>query len=163
MNGQSKDDYKAHEQVMEAVTLTKDGQYEKAIEIFEDHLDGLTGGTIGDKRVSANAFSYYGLCVAILRRRYAEAVKYCQISLRTNPLEPQHRANLALVYMERNDRAKAVETLNSGLRLDRRNQRIHKILNELGRRRPPVIPFLSRDNALNIYFGKRRAHKERGQ
>jgi len=154
-----KDDVQAHDEVAEAVSLTKEGQYEEALHSFEKHLDRLAGGTIGDKRVSASAFSYYGLCVAMVRRRYADAVKYCQISLRTNPLEPQHRANLALVYMERNDRAKAVETLNSGLRLDGRNRRIHRILDDLGRRKPPVIPFLSRDNPLNVWLGKKRAAK----
>ncbi len=159
MENQGKDDTQAHEEVFQAIELTKSASYEEAIGVFEKHLDRLAGGTIGDKRVSAAAFSYYGLCVAMVRRRYAEAVKYCQISLRTNPLDPQHRANLALVYMERNDRAKAVETLNSGLRLDGRNRRIHGILDELGRRRPPVIPFLSRNNSLNIWLGKKRASR----
>lgn len=159
MEQRGKDDTKAHEDVIQAVEETKAGNYGDAISVFEKHLDRLAAGTIGDKRVSAASFSYYGLCVAMLRRRYADAVKYCQISLRTNPLDPQHRANLALVYMERNDRAKAVQTLNSGLRLDKNNRRIHQILNELGRRRPPVIPFFSRNNPLNIWLGRRRASK----
>ena len=162
MEQQGKDNIPAHEEVSEAVELTKTGHFKEAIDAFERHLDRLASGTIGDKRVSAASFSYYGVCVAMVRRRYADSVKYCQISLRTNPLDPQHRANLALVYMERNDRAKAVETLNSGLRLDGRNRRIHQILDELGRRKAPVIPFLSRDNAVNIWLGKKRAAKTPG-
>jgi tetratricopeptide (TPR) repeat protein len=154
-----RDNEQATASVEQAVELTVEGKYSEALPIFEQHLMTLSEGTINDKRVAASAFSYYGLCVAAVKRRYSEGVKYCEISLRSNPMSPEHRANLALVYIERNDRAKAVESLNAGLRLEPRNRRIHRILNELGRRRPPVISLLGRDNPLNVWLGKRRSQK----
>lgn len=144
-----------HESVLEAVRLTRDDRFEEALEQFESTLPKLTGGDLSDKRVAAGAFSYYGVCVAMVRRRYAEAVEYCNVSLRSNSLDPEHKANLALVYLERNDRAKAVEILSSGLRLDPSNRSLNLVLDQIGRRGKPPIPFLSRSNPLNVWLGKR--------
>jgi tetratricopeptide (TPR) repeat protein len=150
-----------HSRVKEAIALTRQEDYETAIEIFEDHLSNLSGGDLSDKRMAAAAFSYYGLCVAMVRHRYAEAVKFCEISLRTNFLDPDHRYNLAMVYLERNDRKKAVETLNAGLRLAPNNTKINVVFNTIGRRKRPPIAFLSRDNPLNIWLGKMRHDSRR--
>ncbi len=157
MSDASPDNSQAQNAVAEAVQLTRQSKTSEALPIFESFLEPLSGGTIGDRRVAAGAFSYYGYCVAKVRRKYADGVKYCNISLRANPLDPDHRANLAMVYLERDDRAKAVETLNAGLRLDRRNKRLHLILESIGRRQTPVVPFLSRNNPVNVWLGKRRS------
>jgi tetratricopeptide (TPR) repeat protein len=159
MPDQDATNYAAHDKVKHAVRLTREDRFEEAIEIFEKNLSALTGGTISDKRVAAAAFSYYGLCVAMVRRRYAEAVKYCDISLQSNFLDPDHRYNLAMVYLERDDRKKAVETLNAGLKVEPDNTQINVLFARIGRRGTPSIPFLSRDNPLNIWLGKLRASK----
>jgi tetratricopeptide (TPR) repeat protein len=151
------------EQITNAVKLTRAGDYAAALGIFETHLSTLASGDLAEKRTAAAAFSYFGLCIAMVRRRYAEAVKYCNISLKTNFLDPDHRYNFALVYLERNERKKAVETLNAGLRVAPDNTRITVIFESLGRRKSPPIVFLPRDNFFNIFFGKlRRSSKESG-
>jgi tetratricopeptide (TPR) repeat protein len=151
----SDESHQDQDQIKDAINLTREERYEVALPLFESLLPRLGAGTIADKRLAATAFSYYGLCVAMVRRRYAEAVKYCKISLKANFLDPDHRFNLARVYLERNDRRRAIEALNAGLRLSPRNRRLNALFNELGRRRPPVIPFLSRSNPLNIWLGKK--------
>ncbi len=153
------DNVQAQEAVRHAVQLTRESKTSEALPIFEKFLTPLSGGTISDRRIAAAAFSYYGYCVAKVRRKYADGVKYCDISLRANPLDPDHRANLAMVYLERDDRSKAVETLRAGLRLDRRNKRINQILRSIGRRQQPIVGFLSRKNPVNIWLGRRRAGK----
>lgn len=150
-----------HAAVADAVRLTKDGNYDDALTVFEETLPLLTGGDLVDKRAAAAAFSYYGVCVAMVRRKYAEAVEYCNVSLRSNSLDPDHRANLAAVYLERNDRAKAVEVLNAGLRVDSTSPALNTLLDQLGRRSPPVVRFLPRDNPLNVWLGKRLRRRER--
>jgi hypothetical protein len=87
-----RDNEQATASVEQAVELTVEGKYSEALPIFEQHLMTLSEGTINDKRVAASAFSYYGLCVAAVKRRYSEGVKYCEISLRSNPMSPEHRA-----------------------------------------------------------------------
>lgn len=142
------------EQINQAVRLTDEEQYEDALGVFEQLLPRLGQGTIEEKRLAASAFSYYGLCVAMVRRRYAEGVRHCQISLKANFLEPNHRYNLARIYLERNERRKAVETLGAGLRIDPQNRRLNRILDALGRRKPPVLPFLARSNPINVWLGR---------
>lgn len=148
------------ERVRQAIELTREDSYEDALEIFETQLPVLTEGDIQDRRIAASAFSYYGVCVAMVKRRYADAVNYCNVSLKANFMDAEHRANLAMVYLERNDREKAIETLNEGLRLQPKNRQIQKIFREIGRRRRPVIPFLPRDNPLNVWLGRRRYERE---
>ena len=147
-----------HRRTQEAVQMARDEDFAGAIEIFETALPRLTGGDLSDKRMAAAAFSYYGLCMAMVRRKYSQAVDFCNISLKANFMDPDHRYNLAMVYLERGDRRKAVETLNAGLRLEPRNRRLNSMLDEIGRRRPPVIGFLARDNPVNVWLGKMR-HK----
>jgi tetratricopeptide (TPR) repeat protein len=146
--------------IQEAISWTRMEQYEEAIDVFEKYLSILSSeGDLQDKRFAASAFSYYGLCVAMVRHKYAEAVKYCNISVKANFMEPEHRINLALVYLERDDRKNAVKNLEAGLRLQPSNKRIHKIFREIGRRKPVMFSFLSRRNPLNVLIGRLREPK----
>lgn len=148
------------EKIQEAIRQTREENYDEAIEVFEGHLSELSEGDLQDKRLAAAAFSYYGVCVAMVRRKYADALKYCNISVKANFMEPEHRINLAQVYLERDDRRKAIENLEAGLRLEPSNRRIHRIFEHIGQRQPPVISFLSRANPINIWLGKLRAPKD---
>lgn len=145
------------EKVQEAVSWTRNERYEEAIEVFEDYLPVLSSkGDLQDKRFAAAAFSYYGLCVAMVKHKYAEALKYCNISVKANFMDPEHRVNLALVYLERDDRKNAVRNLEAGLRLQPSNKRIQKIFAEIGRRKPVTFSFLPRRNFLNVWLGRLR-------
>ena len=104
MEKDSPDNRRGQEAVKQAIDWTLEGKMADAIPIFEEHLMELSKGSIPDRRVAASAFSYYGLCVATVRRKYGEGIKYCQVSLRSNSMDPEHRTNLALVYLEGNDR-----------------------------------------------------------
>ncbi len=143
------------ERIRRAVSLTREEKYAEALEIFEKSLAAVDGGSVQQKRLASTAFSFYGVCMAKVKHRYGQAVQCCQISLKHNFLEPEHHHNLALVYLERGDRRRAVETLNAGLRLDGSNKRLNRLYDEIGRRRSPVLSFLSRNNALNIWLGKK--------
>jgi len=160
MTENAENKYLLHEQVAQAVEMTKDDRFAEAMEIFEECLPQLSSHDVSDKPVLSTSSSYYGVCVAVVKRRYAEAAKYCNISLKSQFMDPNHHTNLALVYLERNDRGSAIEHLKAGLRIQPKNRRIHRILSEIGRRRPPVVSFLSRDNPINIWLGRRRAERE---
>jgi tetratricopeptide (TPR) repeat protein len=147
----------AHKEMERAVELTKQKRYAEALAIFEKHLPQLSTHDVADKRVLTGSSSFYGLCVAMVRRHYSEAVQYCNLSLKSQFMDPDHRANLALVFLERSDRASAIENLHAGLRLQPKHARTNEILNDIGRRSKPVIPFLSRNNPLNVWLGRRRA------
>ena len=156
MNEQSEERRIVFEKVGTAVNMTKEEKYADALDIFEELLPTLSSNDVAEKRVLSISSSFYGVCVAMVKRRYAEAVKYCNISLKSNFMDPDHHTNLALVYLERQDRENAIKNLHAGLRIQRHNKRIIRILDRIGRRSPPVISFLPRNNPLNIWLGKRR-------
>jgi tetratricopeptide (TPR) repeat protein len=148
------------EQVQEAVAWTRSERFDEAIEVFEKYLPVLSSkGELTDKRFAAAAFSYYGLCVAIVKHKYAEALQYCNVSVKSNFMDPEHRINLALVYLERDDRKNAVRNLEAGLRLQPSNQRIQRIFARIGRRKPVTFSFLSRRNPINVWLGRLREPK----
>jgi tetratricopeptide (TPR) repeat protein len=145
------------EKIQEAVSWTRSERYDDAIEVFEKYLPKLfSDGDIQDKRFAAAAFSFYGLCVAMVKHKYAEALKYCNVSVKANFMDPEHRVNLAMVYLERNDRKNAVRNLEAGLRLQPSNKRIQLIFAEIGRRKPVTFSFLSRRNPINVWLGRLR-------
>jgi len=116
-------------------------------------------GDLQSKRVAANSFSFYGVCLAMVRHKYAEALKYCNISIKSNFMEPDHRINLALIYLERDDRKNAVKNLKTGLRLQPSNRRIHRIFSDLGRRKRVTFGFLGRRHPINVMVGRIRSPK----
>lgn len=143
----------AREAVWRAIDLTKEGRYAEALPIFVQYIPSLTSN-FSDKRLAAASFSFYGLCVAKVERRYRQAVEYCETSLKADRFDANHRANLARIYLEADDRKKAVEALQDGLGVDPGHASLHKIWSSIGKRRPPVLSFLERDNPINIWLGR---------
>ncbi len=139
--------------IWRAIDLTKERAFSEALPIFDEHLGSL-GSAFSDQRLAAAAFSFYGLCVAKVDRRYGKAVECCQISLKSDRFDANHRANLAKVYLEADDRRKAIDALEDGLRIDPDHTAIHYVWSEIGRRQVPVLSFLARDNPINIWLGK---------
>jgi hypothetical protein len=125
------------------------------------YLPLLSSGNDDEMRLLTLASSYCGLCMVKVRRRFTEALGYCNVSLSRDVTNPDHRANTALVYLERDDRRRAVKHLYAGLRLQPENPRIHRILDEIGWRRRPVIRFFDRDHPLNVVLGKLRSSGNR--
>jgi tetratricopeptide (TPR) repeat protein len=83
-----------------------------------------------------------------------EALHICQKALETGLFRPELYCNLGKVYIQRGDRKSAIKTLQQGLSVDNQNKEILNLLKEIGIRKTPIIPFLSRDNPINKYLGK---------
>ena len=145
--------------VLDATALARAERYEDAVAAFEAFLPKLSSGSDDDKRLAADAFSYYGLCIAALRKQYSDAMQYCQLSLKVHPKNPDHFENLGKVHLLARSRKGAVEALFDGLSHDPEHEGINRVLDGIGRRQDPVIGFLPRDNILNVYLGKRRHEK----
>lgn len=145
--------------VMEAALLTRVEEFDNAVKIFEANLPHLSSGMDKDKIIAAGVFSYYGLCIAALRKQYSDGIKYCQLSLKVQSSNPEHYENQAKIHLLARSRSRAVDALFEGLSHDPDNKPINRILNDIGRRREPVITFLPRNHALNVYFGKKRHEK----
>lgn len=111
---------------------------------------------IGDSKHLAPVLSYYGLCLAMFRSRYREGAQFCQAAIDREFFKAEYYYNLAQVWVVGRSRRRAVEAIHRGLSVEPSHAALKELEEELGRRRRPVIQFLSRDNALNRSLGRLR-------
>ncbi len=100
--------------------------------------------------------SYLGLALALVDNNFIEAADVCDDALRKKRTQPELYLNLAEVYRLAGKKEDAVDTLNAGLKLTKRDPRLVEALRKMGMRKPPVLTFLDRNNFLNVQLGKLR-------
>ncbi|MBI4684690.1 MAG: tetratricopeptide repeat protein [Nitrospirae bacterium] len=96
--------------------------------------------------------SYLAYCIAAERGKITEAIAMCHDSLEREPDNPLHYLNLGRIYLKADRKTEALEVLRRGLSHGD-NQEIKQILEILGKRKKPIIPFLPRNHFLNKYIG----------
>lgn len=106
--------------------------------------------------------SYYGLAVARAGHDWAKAEHSCLAALRMKRNHALLYVNLAEVYRRGGQIEYAVGTLYNGLPFTKWDLRLVRALEELGVRRPPVLPFLDRMHFFNRQLGRLR-HRLEGQ
>lgn len=102
------------------------------------------------------ALSYYGLCLAMHTGRAKEAAEFCQAALEREFFNIELYANMGRVWAAARSRRKAVDAIDRGLAVEPRNQMLLKLRETLGVRKQPVLPFLHRNNPLNVTLGRVR-------
>ena len=131
----------------EGVSLMRTGDHVAAINMFEQVYKSDTL----PKPISG--LSYYGYCLAKLRKKYREAIELCERAVNERPDDPAHWANLTEVCMMANRRVKAHNTIEEALKRFPRTKLLLDIRDWMGKRRAPVIPFLDRSNPMNMILG----------
>lgn len=101
-------------------------------------------------------YSFLGFGIARFDRRVREGIALCQHAVKREFYQPENYVNLARTYLLAEDRRRASETVLEGLKIDPDHRGLADLLEELGIRRRPVLPFLSRRNPLNYLLGKVR-------
>lgn len=96
--------------------------------------------------------SYFAFCIAKERGQPSKAISLCEESIKKEPDNSAHYLNLGRIYLLIDKRADAINIFREGLKYELNSQIVDE-LNRLGTRKPPVIPFLKRDNPLNKYLG----------
>ncbi len=129
----------------EGMSLITKGSPGAAMEFFEKLIEQ------GHKHPSC--YSWLGITMARTKWDLVEAEKCCKLALQMDKTKPQYYLNLAEVYIQKDLKDKAIDTLKAGLRVDRRNRAIHTELAKFGIRRSPPIPFLSRESFINKHLG----------
>lgn len=132
----------------EGLTLLRNNYASKALPRFRKAVEM-------DK---ANPFymSYLGLALAAAEQKWDQAEETCLAALRMKRTQAELYLNLAEVYRLQGKRADALEALNTGLMLTKRDPRIKQALRKYGNRQAPVLPFLERTHLLNRGLGKLR-------
>jgi tetratricopeptide (TPR) repeat protein len=99
-------------------------------------------------------YSYLGLGIAQRDGRLSEGLRLCEHAIKLEFYQPEAYANLARVQLLANERRSAVDTVRRGLAVDPEYSGLLILQQQLGKRRRPPIPFLSRKNLLNQLLGK---------
>ncbi|HEX4952391.1 MAG TPA: hypothetical protein VF017_03215 [Thermoanaerobaculia bacterium] len=120
------------------------------------HLAAVTRTEDLPVELPARFYSYLGHAMARVQGRRKEGLSLCQHAIRLEFYRGENYYNLAQVYLLGGHRAAAVKAIHQGLARDRKNRSLVLLARELGVRRSPVLPFLSRNNRINVLLGRLR-------
>jgi len=114
-------------------------------------------GSVAGRKTPTLLLSYLGLCLSMTKGRYREAARLCEVAIRRESFHPDHYINLARVWEAGRSRKNVVDAIERGLAAAR-TPALLALQKELGARKTPVVPFLHRDNPVNMALGRLR-HK----
>ncbi len=100
--------------------------------------------------------SYYGLCVALVERRFNKALELCSAAVKEEFFNPDLYLNLARVHMAFGFKAEGMRYLRRALMIDPESAAARTELRTLGERGRPVLRFLPRRHLLNRWLGRAR-------
>ena len=143
----------------EACVLTREGEYLAALTMFLEIYGTEERPPLTNPK-AANGLSFFGLCAALVQKKYKEAVELCKRAIELEFYNGDHYANLTRVYMAGGNRKKALETAEAGLKLLPDHDELLKARAELGIRSRPPVPFLDRSHPINVTLGQSRHAKK---
>ena len=97
-------------------------------------------------------YSRLGFCVAKERGQLMRGLELCRAAIGHEPDNPEHFLYLYRVHRLAGRTEEALQALRRGMTLGGTPE-IERLLEEIGTRKPPVLPFLARENPLNKYLG----------
>jgi hypothetical protein len=134
------------------VALCREGDWDRGLQLLSGAAERRTEGG----ELPGLVYGYLGYGVARYQRRIRDGLKLCEHAVKIQYYEPENHLHLARTRLLAGDRRAAVSSLARGLKLDPAHRGLRELREEIGVRRRPVIPFLSRDNFLNILLGRLR-------
>jgi tetratricopeptide (TPR) repeat protein len=102
------------------------------------------------------AMSWYGVTLVLVEKNITLGVSLCDAALRVAPDDPELLLNSARVHVALHQRQRAARAITRGLAAWPAHPALLAARDALGTRRPPVIPFLPRENPLNRLLGRLR-------
>ncbi len=104
----------------------------------------------------ALVYSYLGYGIALRQQRIQEGLKLCQHAVKLEFFQADGYLNLARTLLLAGQRRNAVRAIAGGLKVEPDHGELRRLQRDIGVRRSPVLPFLSRDNWMNQLLGKLR-------
>jgi tetratricopeptide (TPR) repeat protein len=145
--------------IEEAIDASKREDYLRGLTLFLEAFDSEEAPTIHSPKDAA-ALSYFGLCVALIRKDFKNSIELCKRAINLEFYNGDHYANLSRVYAVAGNRKKAIETAEAGLKLLPEHGRLLTVRKELGFRSRPSVPFLERSHPINVSLGQARHAKK---
>jgi tetratricopeptide (TPR) repeat protein len=148
------------ERIEEAVALTKDKDYLRALTLFLDVYGGEDPPSLMLSAKTAAGLSYFGVCLAMVQKKIKPSIDLCKRAIELQFYNVDHYANLARVYTVAGHRKKAIEIVEQGLKTHPDDESLLAVHRELGIRSRPPVPFLERSNPINVSLGQARHAKK---
>lgn len=142
-----------------AIEDVRDEEYLAALTKFLDIYGTENSPPIRTPRDAAG-LSYFGLALALVRKDFKLAIELCRRAIGLEFYNGDHYANLSRVYTAAGNRKKAIETVDSGLKLIPEHDYLREVRKSLGIRARPAVPFLDRTNPINVSLGQARHAKK---
>ncbi len=142
-----------------AIGLAREEDYLHALTLFLEVYGTESSPPIRSAKDAAG-LSYFGLCLALIKKDYKTAVELCKRAIDLEFYNGDHYANLSRVYAAAGKRKQAVDTAEAGLRVNAENEYLKKARSALGVRARPAVPFLDRANPVNVQLGASRHAKK---
>ncbi|MGK2859634.1 MAG: hypothetical protein ACSLFQ_20730 [Thermoanaerobaculia bacterium] len=114
-----------------------------------------------DQSLPSAALSHFGVSVAVVENQTRKGEELCRRAIEEQFFNGAHVVNLVRLYVIRGDRKAAYDELQKGLARLPNDRMLLRVREELGRREPPVLPFLRRSNPINVALGRIRANRKR--
>jgi tetratricopeptide (TPR) repeat protein len=148
------------QRIDEAVMLTRNQEYLAALTEFMEIYGGEEPPTMLMTTKTATGLSYFGLCLALVQKKFKPAIDLCKRALELQFYGAEHHANLSRVYLAAGNRKKALEAVEAGLRIHPEDAYLLSVRRALGFRARPAVPVLDRSNPINVSLGQARHAKK---
>jgi tetratricopeptide (TPR) repeat protein len=143
----------------EAIQLARQEDLLQALTMFLDVYGTDDSPPITTPK-AASGMSWFGLTIALVRKQIKPGVDLCKRAIDLEFYNGDHYANLARVYLAANNRKKALEAVEQGLKLNPEHGYLRTVRQSLGVRAAPAVPFLDRANPINVSLGQARHAKK---
>jgi tetratricopeptide (TPR) repeat protein len=144
----------------EAIDETRAEAYLKALTLFNEYYSSKEEVSAVSSTIAATGLSYFGLCMAMIEKKYKPAIELCKRAIELQFYNGDHYANLSRVYLAAGNRKKALETAEAGLKLDPEHEELVAARRMVGVRARPAVPFLDRKHPINVTLGQSRHAKK---
>lgn len=145
--------------IEEAIAEAKDENYLRALTLFID-IYGTENAPPIRLAKDASGLSYFGLCLALVQKRYKPAIDLCKRARDLEFYNGDHYVNLTRVYVAAGNRKKAIDTAEAGLKVAPEHEGLLEVREQLGVRARPSLPILDRTNPINVSLGRARHAKK---
>ena len=140
------------DQLERGIECCRKGDWKAGLE----HLKAVAEQQTERGKLPSRYYSYAGYGMARNEKKYDQAIKLCKYAIKLEFYQPENYANLTRTYLLAGRRDAAHQVLSKGRKVDPRHPDLQELVKTMGYRRSPVLPFLSRGNAVNQLLGRFR-------
>jgi tetratricopeptide (TPR) repeat protein len=147
----------AEESYRNGIAALSAGKRKEAMALFEAAIE--LERRFGSGRPQARYLSCYGLCLVLERNDVHEGLRFCREAVTLEGYNADIRCNLGRALMRAGRLREAHAALAKGLAMAPGHAGIRKALQQMGVRRRPPVPFLTRSHPINRVLGRIRTRR----